>query len=252
MVAYYSGGAVASFQIRPDGSLSESISYIEHTGSGTHPKRQKKPHAHSIYPNPANSHAYAPDLGADQVFIYSLDADKGSLTSAGYADIPGGSKGPRHMKWDSEGRYAYVLNELDLTLSVFHSAPNGQMKLMKTVSVLPAGTDISGMTSAEIRIHPTGKFIYTSIRDGSEQKRDSMSIFVSYENGLHRLDTVYAEVWFPRNFNIDPSGKWLLVGGQRSRDIAVFSIDPGTGLLEHTGMKTAFEGEPICFEFLRQ
>lgn len=250
MLAYYGNGSVASFRILDDGSLSDAKSYFQHEGSGDNPKRQQGPHAHSIFPNPENTHAYAPDLGIDKIMIYKLDPAEGLLSPNGFAEVPGGSRGPRHMKWNAEGTIAYVLNELDLTLSVFKAVEDGQMKLLKTVPVMPKDADKSGMTCAEIRIHPNGRFIYTSNRDKTDLKRDSITVFKCHEDGLDRLDTVYSEVWFPRNFNIDPSGKWLLVGGQRSHNIAIFKIDPKTGLIDFTGAKIPFDGGPICIEFL--
>jgi len=250
MVAYYGSGSVASFRIGDDGSISESVSFHQHEGSGEHPDRQKGPHAHSIFPNPANTYAYAPDLGIDKVMIYKLQPEAGKLTQAGFAEVPGGSMGPRHMKWNADGTVAYVLNELDLSVSIFKAGKNGNLEFLKSVSVLPDKADKSEMTCAEIRIHPNGKFIYTSNRDLTQQGRDSITVFSRFEDGFQRLETEYAEVRVPRNFNLDPSGKWMLVGGQKSRDIAIFSVDTETGLIQFTGNKVQFEGGPICFEFL--
>jgi 6-phosphogluconolactonase len=250
MLANYGSGSVASFEILEDGSLSEVRSYFAHEGSGEHPTRQTRAHAHSVFPNPQNTHAYACDLGIDKVMIYEMNPDKGMLSPAGFAEVPGGSRGPRHMKWNAGGTLAYVLNELDLTLSVFRAADNGRLELLRTVPVMPDGTDIEDMTCAEIRIHPNGKFVYTSNRDLTDRKRDSISVFKCFEDGLDRLDTVHAEVWIPRNFNIDPTGKWMLVGGKRSKDIALFEVDPRTGLIRHTGNGVKMDGGPICIEFL--
>ena len=252
MTAYYGSGNIASFRILADGSLSEAQSFHQHEGKGEHPKRQTGPHAHSVFANPPNTHAYACDLGIDKVMIYRIDPAEGTLTPAGFAEIPGGSMGPRHMKWNNDGTIAYVLNELDLSVSVFKAGENGQLEFIKTVSVLPEGNDKSEMTCAEIRIHPNGKFIYTSCRDLTEQGRDSISLFSRFEDGMQLLATVPAEVWFPRNFNIDPSGKWLLAGGQRSNDIAIFAVDPETGRIKPTEQKIPFDGGPICFEFQQQ
>jgi len=250
MAAYYGSGSVASFRILEDGSLSEAKSYFQHEGSGTHPQRQDKPHAHSIFPNPENTHAYVADLGIDKIMIYKLDAENGKLSPAGEAVVPGGGMGPRHLKFSGDGKYAYVLNELDLSVSVFKSGANGSLELITTVSALPEQTDKSELTCAEIRIHPNGNFIYASTRDLTEQGRDSITVFSRFEDGFERIGTFPAEVWIPRNFNIDPSGKWLLAGGKKSFNIALFRVDDQTGSLTFTGTKVPFDGGPICIEFL--
>ncbi|MDF7823836.1 lactonase family protein [Pontiellaceae bacterium B12227] len=251
MVAYYGGGAVASFKILKDGSLSEAKSFHKHEGFGEHPERQKKPYAHSILTNPDNTYAYAADLGIDKIMIYKLNPDEGTLTPAGEAVVPGGSMGPRHMKWNDKGTILYLLNELDLSVSIFKAAPEGQLEFVKTESTLPEGYDKSEMTCAEIRIHPNGKFVYASNRDLSEKGRDSITIFTRFEQGFQRLKVIPAQVWIPRNFNIDPSGKRMLVGGQKSKDIAIFNVNTKNGHLSFTGEKVPFEGGPICFEFLK-
>ncbi|WP_372794246.1 lactonase family protein [Pontiella sp.] len=247
MTAYYGSGAVASFGINDDGTLTLG-SIHKHEGTGEDPKRQTMPHGHSIYPNPDNTYAYAADLGIDKIMIYQMDLENGKLIPAGAADVPGGSMGPRHMKWN--GDRLYLLNELDLSISVFQALENGQLQFINTVSMLPEDADKTGLTGAEIRMHPNRKFLYTSIRDSSDRHRDSIITFRITPEGLERQNTTLAQVWYPRNFNIDPTGKWLLVGGQRSCDIAVFSIDTQTGHLSFTGQKMDFPGEPVCFEFL--
>ncbi|MEE9368364.1 MAG: lactonase family protein [Pontiella sp.] len=250
MTAYYRGGAIASFQVLEDGSLSKAKSFFEHEGSGDHPKRQNKPYAHSIFPNPENTHAYAANLGIDKILIYKMDPTAGTLAPAGFAEVPGGSMGPRHMKWSANGNALYVLNELDLSVSLFKPGTEaGSLKFIKTLSTLPEGSNKEKMTCAEIRIHPNGKFIYASNRDLEKSGRDSISIFTRFEDGFERLSTVPAEVWVPRNFNIDPTGKWMIVGGQKSENVAVFSVDSETGLIKFTGNKIPLEGGPIYIEF---
>ena len=108
MTAYYGSGSVASFPVNDDGSLSEATSLHRHHGSGTHPKRQQHPHAHSIFVNPANTYAYAADLGIDKVMIYKMNPNTALLTPAGEAIILGGSMGPRHMKWAADGKTLFV------------------------------------------------------------------------------------------------------------------------------------------------
>ena len=254
LVANYSDGSVAALGIKEDGSLIESKSSHRHEGKGANPKRQEGPHAHSIYPNPDNTFAYAPDLGIEKVMIYKLNPNKATLTSAGHALVPGKEMGPRHMKFSNDGKHAYVLSELSKMITVFRpdSSIPGRLAYVTNVSTLNDGAELEGMSCSEVRIHPEGNYLYAANRDTAKQGRDSIAVFRSqkHKKGFRRIDVVPAEVSVPRNFNIDPSGKWMLVGGQASHDIAIFSLDPKTGKLKFTGRKVAFEGGPICIEFL--
>ncbi len=257
MVANYSSGTVAALKINDDGSLGKSLSVHKHEGSVPNSKWQKGPHPHSIYEHPKNGFVYVPDLGIDKVMIYKLNPDKAILTAAGFVAVPGKKMGPRHMKWSADGKYAYLLNELGCAVTVFKSRwRGGKLKYKASLRTLidenVVGRD--DMSASEIRIHPNGKFIYAATRDDIHKGRDTIAVFSSFSNSKewHRIELVSAEVSEPRNFNIDPSGKWMLVGGQASHDIAIFSIDTETGKLVFTGRKIAFAGSPTCIEFKRE
>jgi 6-phosphogluconolactonase len=250
MTAYYGSGCVAAWKVNPDGTLSDHGSLHRHAGSGEHPKRQTQPHAHAIISNPANTYAYAADLGIDKIMIYKMDLAAGTLAPAGEVVVPGGAMGPRHMKFDAAGKILYLLNELDLSVSIFQATENGQLTFLKSVAALPPEADKAAITAAEIRIHPNGRFVYASFRDLAGKGRDCISVLSCTETGLERIATTPAEVSVPRNFNLDPSGQWMLVGGQKSCDIAIFKIDPGTGKLTFTGEPVSFPGSPLCIEFL--
>lgn len=253
LVANYSGDqSVAAMRINEDGSLEPSVSQHNHEGSGTHPKRQKGPHPHSIYPNPSNSYAYVPDLGIDKIVIYEINPEDATLTPSGSVIVPGGGKGPRHMKFTNDGTFAYVLNELSLDVSVFsvHSE-TGEMEFIESVEILEEGINPENLTCSEIRMHPNGKFIYGAVRDSSGSGRDRMGVFTRNQNNgrIHLLETIPAGVSVPRNFNIDPSGQWLLVGGAREGGIMVITINPKTGRLQSGTMGTSNQVFPICIEF---
>ncbi|MDP4611503.1 MAG: lactonase family protein [Opitutales bacterium] len=250
---YGSNQSVAALKVNEDGSLNPSTSNHLHQGSGQHPHRQKSPHPHSIITNPSNTFAYAADLGIDQVVIYALDAQTATLTPASSAKVPGGSKGPRHMKFSEDGRFAYVLNELSQEVVLYETnTQTGALTYIDTASSLRDRTDLKGMTSSEIRIHPTGKYLYNANRDTKGRGRDSLSVFsIAPSNGhLELIQVIPAGVSVPRNFNIDPSGQWLLVGGQKSNNIATFKIDLNSGTLSQTEALTLFDGSPTCIEFL--
>ena len=249
MGANYGQGSVISLSIKKDGSLGKLVSSHKHTGSSVHPSRQQAPHAHSIYSGPSNKFAYAPDLGTDKVMVYIIDPKSAILKPSGFAKSPAGA-GPRHMKFSKNGAQAYVLNELTVSISIFDcNNTTGKLTLKKTVTTLPKNTDTEGITCSEIRVSKDGKFIYCANRDTAGKGRDSISVLaVDPEGALTRIQTISAEVRIPRNINLDPSGEWLLVAGQRSNTIPVFKIDTTTGKLSYTKYKVEVPA-PMCIEF---
>lgn len=225
MVANYGSGSVALLPVREDGSIYRSPSDHQHEGSSVNKRRQSGPHAHSIYAGPDNKFAYAPDLGIDQVVIYELSPQVVSMHRVGEAKMPPGS-GPRHMKFGKDGKEAYVLSELTLTVVVFdRNAEDGSLAQKQVVSVLPEGATKDGMTCSEILVSPDGKFVYTANRDTAGKGRDSLSVLTVGEGGkLTLLQNVPAKVNIPRNINLSPDGKWLLVAGQKSGNVPVFAV----------------------------
>ncbi|MDP0491686.1 MAG: lactonase family protein [Verrucomicrobiota bacterium JB023] len=251
-VANYSSGSAASFTVDEQGQLSQEAGFAQHEGSSSHPNRQTAPHAHATVVGPDNNFLYVPDLGIDKVMIYRIDPS-GALEPAGHGQLPKGS-GPRHMKFSRDGNFAYVLNELSLTVTTFRRAKDsGALDAIETISVLPDGEEPDAMTCAEIRVHPNGKYLYTSLRDlktriSEEIGGNTLTSFAVKEDGtLERIQVVSAGVRIPRNFNLDPTGKWLIVGGQASHDIRVFSVG-SDGKLTLTGRSYPCPA-PICFEF---
>lgn len=253
--ASYGSGSVASFQVEEDGSLSKAISVVEHEGSSILPSRQSSSHAHYMAAGPKNKFAYVPDLGLDKVLIYSFE-ESAELTAAGAGVVAGGA-GPRHMKFSKDGQFAYVLNELNITVTTFrYDSESGSLTEVATVSAVPEDTDIKRLSCAEIVVHPNGKFVYTSQRDlnARDEKdglgRNSLSVYrVTDEGVLQRIQTISAGVRIPRNFNLHPSGKWLLAGGQSSQNVQVFAVDEKTGKLAPKGDPVACPGRPMCFVF---
>lgn len=254
--ASYGSGSVASFQVQKDGSLSDIVSFVQHEGSSVVPGRQSGPHAHYFAAGPQNKFAYVPDLGLDKVLIYQFDAKSAKLTPAGAGVVAGGA-GPRHMKFSHDGKFAYVLNELNLTVTTFeYDAESGALTEVATISTVAEGTEKEKMSCAEIVVHPSGKFVYSSQRDlrtngeGSGLGRNSLSVYRVNEKGvLQRTQTISAGVRIPRNFNLHPSGKWLLAGGQASGDVQVFAVNEQNGKLTPKGEPVACPGQPKCFVF---
>jgi 6-phosphogluconolactonase len=244
--ANYVSGHVASLPIGPDGRLGPPVSVIQHQGRGPNPRRQEGPHAHFITPDPSGRFVLACDLGIDRVLVYRLDPDTGALApnDLPYAQLSSGA-GPRHLAFHPGGRFVFVLNEIDSTLSSFAwDAERGAMQIVDTSSTLPE--DFRGQsTCAQVVAHPNGRFVY-----GSNRGHDSIAIFaVDQETGkLRPAGHQHAGGREPRNFSLDPSGRLLLAGSQHDDRIVAFHVDAETGQLTPTGQVTPCPS-PVCIVF---
>ncbi len=248
LVANYSGGNVASLPIGPDGRLLPAASVIQHEGKSVNPNRQQGPHAHSINPSLDNRFAMAADLGIDKVLVYRLDASAGKLSpnNPAAADVAPGA-GPRHFAFHPSGKFAYVINELDCTLTAFDFDPQrGVLTPRQTLSTLPEGVEVGpGDSTAEVQVHPNGRFVY-----GSNRGHDSITVFAVDDAGqLQAVQNISTGGKVPRGFGIDPTGQFLLAGNQASDLITVFRIDGKTGELRPTG-ETLEVGSPVCVKYV--
>ncbi len=243
MVANYSGGSVACYSVEEDGGLGPMSGFVQHKGSSVSP-RQKGPRAHSIDSDPTGRFFYADDLGADKVFIYQLDEGKFVPNEPAFASLAPGS-GPRHLAFHPKDRFVYVVNELLSTITAFaHNADTGALTEIQTISTLPDGFDGKN-TTAEIRVHPSGNFVY-----GSNRGHDSIAAFrINRDTGeLTPVGHTSSGGNSPRNFTIDPSGRYVLAAHQLSDNVVAFRINQDTGLLEPTGSELAV-GMPVCVAF---
>lgn len=247
LVANYGGGSVAVMPIEPDGRLGAATAFIQHEGSSVHPRRQAGPHAHSINLDPANRFAFVADLGLDKVLVYRFDPSQGTLTpnDPPAASVAPGS-GPRHLAFHPNGRAAYVINEMNSTVTAFrYEAETGVLTELQTVPTLPTGFEGSNST-AEVQVHPSGKFLY-----GSNRGHNSIAIFaIDPEAGqLTPAGHEPTQGRAPRNFCIDPTGRYLIAANQDSDNLVVFRIDGETGQLEPTG-HTAEVPMPVCVKMV--
>lgn len=245
----YGGGSVAAMPLAPDGSLLEHTTFIQHTGSSVDPNRQKEPHAHSINVSPDNKFAFVADLGLDKIMIYRLDPAKATLTpnDPPFTAVAPGS-GPRHFAFHPDGQHAYVINEMFCTVTAFdYDRKHGSLKEFQTISTLPPGEPLKReYSTAEVVVHPNGKFLY-----GSNRGHNTIAVFgiTPGSRALTRMENVSTQGKTPRNFAIDPTGKFLFAENQDSHTILMYRVNPETGHLTPTGDKLEV-GAPVCIKFV--
>ena len=241
----YSSGSLTVFPVKQDGSLGVAGTHIQHEGSGVNKERQSKPHVHCTVFSADNKFLFVPDLGIDKVMIYAFDEVTGKLTAAKQplARSTDGA-GPRHFTFHPFNKYAYLIEEMSGTVVGF-KYKNGKLKSMQRISTMAAG-DTSNAASADIQVSHDGKFLYASNRGNA----NNIAIFKIKQNG--KLVTVGHQSTLgraPRNFNLDPSGNFLLVGNQNSDEIVVFKRDKETGLLTDTQQRIKV-GKPVCLRWI--
>jgi 6-phosphogluconolactonase len=241
----YGGGSVTAIPVLPDGSLSADIQSFQHEGKSVKPN-QDKPHVHAAVLSPDNRYLFVPDLGTDKINIYSVDYTKAKPLAAAdpsFAGIKVGG-GPRHFTFHPNGKYAYVIHENtgDITGFAYQA---GKLKELQTVS-MSSPTFAGNVHASDIHVSPDGKFLYGSMRGDIHalgiytiDKKGKLK-FVARQSTLGKI---------PRNFVIDPTGNFLLVGNQNSDEIIIFRRDQKTGLLTDTGKKISI-GKPVCLKFV--
>ena len=222
LVVNYGSGSTTALPVKADGSLSPSSSSLQHVGKGPNAARQVGPHAHGVYFHPKNGRAYVPDLGTDDVFIYKLDSAQGLLAPNQPASgrVAAGA-GPRHLAFHPSGDFAYVNNELNMTVTVFAVQADGGLKESQTIDTLPAGADKKGVSTAEIFVRPDGKTLYVSNRG-----HDSIAAYAIAADGrLTLLQHVLGVPATPRGFGLSADGRWLVCAGQKSGTLNAYRIE---------------------------
>ena len=242
MVANYGSGTVSAMPVGADGKLGAPGSVIQHVGKGKDPERQKGPHAHGIYPDPTGRYALVADLGLDRVLVYALDATKGTLSAKAVCEgaTPDGA-GPRHLAWSLDGKLAYVINEMDATVTVFRwTAEEPQLGAVQTLSSLPAGYE-GEKAAAEIALHPNGRFLFVSNRGDH-----TIATFQVGPDGLLKLSgSAPCGGKSPRHIVMDPSGRWMLVSNQDSDSVVVLRVDATSGKIEPAGVEISIP-KAVC------
>lgn len=255
MFANFGSSSVTILRIKDDGSIGQQTAFMKHVGSGKDPAFQSKAHPHSIDVSPDNKFAVVSDLGVDKLFIYNFDASTGTLSpdQPPFVQAESGG-GPRHFTFDSAGKFGYSLHEMSgyITVLAWNAASGSFTKIQDATSLQP--DFIGANDSAEIAIHPNGKFLYESnrrFRGPDMWGPDSIGVFaIDTDKGtLTEVEQVPPGGTMPRNFAIDPTGSYLFAANELSGNVALFKIDASTGRLSPTKADLKID-VPVCIVFL--
>jgi len=253
-MANFGSSSVTVLRINADGSLGEQTAFMKHIGHGKDPAFQSKAHPHSIDVSPDNRFAVVSDLGVDKLFIYRFDASTGALSPENppFVEAEPGS-GPRHFVFDAAGRFGYSLKEMSGVVTVLAwDSSQGTFTPVQDANTL-APDFIGANDSAEIAIHPNGKFLYESnrrFRGANLFGPDTIGVFaIDPQKGtLTPVEQVQPGGTMPRNFAIDPTGAYLLCANEMSGNVVVFRVDGNTGRLTQTSADFKV-GVPVCIVF---
>ena len=251
-VAEDPGGTLAVLPVTADGKLKPVVQMSSHPASRVNPERQASAHVHSTIPSPDGKYVFANDLGADKVFAYRFDPKANPelpLTPAtpAFVQLPPGS-GPRHLLFSADGKHAWLTMEMSAQVAVF-DYHDGQLEQTQMVD-LAAGQPVSDKAAAALHASADGKFLYVSNRGTANQ----LLVFaIDPATGhLSELQRRAVEGDHPREFSLDPSGKFLLIANQKSNQIVVVERDARTGLLGKTVQKLPMDAPSDIRFLLRQ
>lgn len=241
IVVSYHGGMAGLMELEEDGTIGRRLDQPQHEGSSVDPERQDRPHPHSTRFSPDGRWAFVQDLGLDLIRTYRLEDDR--MVPVRDNRIHPGA-GPRHLAFHPEGRFAYVINEVDSTVSVLGYEPEtGELAELGHVPTLPDGWQ-GDNTCAEVAVSADGRFVY-----GSNRGHDSLVVFAARNGGrmLEPIQHISVEGRHPRHFALLPGGRWLLAANKDTDGISIFSVDAESGKLAYTGKKHAVS-QPVCIQ----
>ncbi|WP_238649849.1 lactonase family protein [Paenibacillus piscarius] len=241
IVCSYHGGSVGVLRLDAAGLPEKLTDTAQHTGRGALPG-QDRPHPHSAIFSPDERFLFVCDLGLDLIRSYRLDKEAGTLEALQDTRLHDGA-GPRHFVFHPNGKSAYVINELDSTVTSFlYDAEASTLQTSCTVSTLPDGQAAEGNSCAEIQFSKDGKYLY-----GSNRGHDSIVVYAvdAQTAGLTLVEHVSTRGGHPRHFTITPDGAYLIVANRDGNNLVVFSLDPASGRLAFTG-HTAELTKPVC------
>ncbi|MEU3187604.1 lactonase family protein [Streptomyces sp. NPDC006923] len=243
LTANYGSGSVSVLPVGGDGALRAVSGVLQHEGGGPHPDRQRGPHAHQVTADPSGRWVLSTDLGTDSVRICALDAASGELTTHGETTLRPGA-GPRHLAFHPAGGHAYVLCELEPTLTVCRwDAATGVLEPVGETSVLPDSAAVESFASAVV-VARDGRFVWVANRG-----HDSIAVLAldeTYEKA-ELVTTVPCGGRWPRDLALDPAGRRLYAANEHSGDVTWFDIDPHTGVPVRAGSIEAPAASCVIF-----
>jgi 6-phosphogluconolactonase len=256
LAASFGNGTVTVLAVREDGSLGAPVALVQHTGHSVDPHYQAGPHAHSLDISPDGRFAVAADLGTDKLVIYRFDPTTGSLTpnDPPLVEVKPPGAGPRHFVFSSNGKFGYLISEMSGILTTYTwDADGGRLTEIQAINTMPADFNddknaqaLNSFHSAEIQLHPSGKYLYESNRGP-----DTISIFAVHpvKGTLAPIQQVSTRGLMPRHLAIDPTGSYLFAANQASDDVVIFRVEDGTGRITPT-RKVLRVDTPVCVRFV--
>lgn len=247
IVANYSGGSLAVFKRKANGSLNTAALVIKHSGKSIDPKgRQESAHVHMVKFTPDKKFLVVNDLGEDRTYIYNYNPkSKNKILTIKSVLKSNPGTGPRHITFSPNGKFAYLAHEFNGSITGFYYK-SGALNKIQEIGTTPK--DFNGkIDGADIHVSADGKFLYETNRGDA----NSISVFAILSTGILRfVETVSTLGKGPRNFSIDPSGKFLLVAHQYTNDVVIFKRDTITGKLTDSGKRIEV-GAPVCLLFTK-
>ncbi|MFF3751828.1 lactonase family protein [Streptomyces sp. NPDC002018] len=243
LTANYGSGSVTALSVGGDGGLLSATGVLRHEGGGPHPERQRGPHAHQVLADPSGRWILVTDLGTDSVRISSLDPASGELTAHGETALRPGT-GPRHLAFHPAGGHAYVLNELEPTLTLCRwDAAGGVLEPVGEAPVLPDSADVASYAS-EVVVSQDGRFVWAANRG-----HDSIAVLAldATHEKAELVTTVPCGGTWPRDLVLDPTGRRLYAANEHSGDVTWFDLDPTTGIPARAGSIEAPAASCVIF-----
>ena len=248
-VANYGSGQAAALPVKENGEIGPATSVVAGEGSGPDESRQQGPHAHQVMLDPGQHYLLVPDLGTDRVMIYAFDPVTGLLSpnqAQPFFQLAPGA-GPSHLAFHPDGKSLYIVNELNSTITACqYDGVNGILTEVNTINTVEESHQ--GMKyPAAVRVHPSGDFVYASTRG----ENSCITTFkINDDRSVDRIQVMEQVPLWPREFNLDPSGRYMLVAGERSDDIRLYNIDPQSGMVTATESMVKLPS-PACIRFVK-